>query len=49
MSRHIVIDGNAFYEVDDECMKGRKEEVFDKVKKEKVTAEKKTNKEDSEK
>lgn len=25
MTSHLVIDGNAFYEIDDECMKKKKE------------------------
>lgn len=49
MSRHIVIDGNAFYEVDDECMQVRKAEGTNKDNKAKDKAEKITKKENSKK
>ncbi|WP_394920368.1 hypothetical protein [uncultured Robinsoniella sp.] len=46
MSRHIVIDGNAFYEVDDECMQVRKADGINRENKEKDKAEKISKKED---
>lgn len=49
MSRHIVIDGNAFYEVDDECMQVRKADGTNKDNKAKDKAEKITKKENSKK
>ena len=47
MKTHIVIDGNAFYEVDEECLKRRnvpaecrvKEAVERQIQKEKATKE----------
>lgn len=30
MAHHIVIDGNAFYEVDDDCMNSKKLEIMKK-------------------
>ncbi|MDO4454363.1 MAG: hypothetical protein Q4B90_07705 [Eubacteriales bacterium] len=33
MTSHLVIDGNAFYEIDDECMK-KKQEIQKKQEKE---------------
>lgn len=46
MSRHIVIDGNAFYEVDDECMQVKKADGINRENKEKDKAEKMSKKED---
>ena len=49
MSRHIVIDGNAFYEVDDDCMQVKKADGIIRENKEKDKAEKLTKKEEPKK
>lgn len=33
MKTHVVIDGNAFYEVDEECMNRKKENIQRKMEK----------------
>ena len=37
MTSHLVIDGNAFYEIDDECMKKSRQYRKNKKRKKKVT------------
>lgn len=43
MKTHVVIDGNAFYEIDEECMKQKEEQNRKKMEKKQRTAQKEQN------